>query len=707
MNAEALPPAQTARRVDPTPADDTDRLTFSRYLLCLRAGWLVIVTISILLLAASLPIYYNQLRSLSALAPDTRDAAIQTGLAELGIPGNVYAVYALILIGISVVCWMGTGFLIAWRKRFDRTALYFSLTLITFGATWPNTLSFLAGEYSWLRIPTDAVSIYGFASFCLLFFLFPNGRFVPLWTRYVAIVMLVELTLHERMPGTAFDVDTWPLPLNLIPFTFPLFMLYAQIHRYRKVSTSTEKQQTKLVMFALVVAIVVFVSLGFAEGVYAFSQPGLPAAVFAFASTFGYYAAMLTVPIAIGIAILRNGLWDVDPIINRTLVYTALTVSVVGIYVIVVGWLGVLFQAGNNLAYSLLATGLVAVLFQPLRERLQKVINRIMYGERDEPYAVISRLGQRLEDTMVPGTVLSTIVVTISEALKLPYVAIEVDHGSGSVVAASAGQPVSGVESMALYYQHMEVGRLFVAPRAQGEHFSAADRDLLEDLARQSGVAIHAVRLAADLQSAREKLVEARENERRRLRRDLHDGLGSQLAALNMQMGALKGSIPDDPATDLQISEIRLELRAAIASIRQIAHDLRPPVLDEFGLLAAICARARQYSGNELLVQVDLPDVLPPLSAATEVAIYRIVEEALTNASRHSSASMCSVRLRTNDGVEVVIEDNGSGISPDQSNGIGLLSMRERAEELGGSCDLETVAGKGLTVTVRLPGAGE
>lgn len=706
MNAEALPPAQAERNVETRAPLAAGSSTHARYLPYLRAAWLVIAVLAIALLAASLPPYYAELRSLQTLEPDVRDA-VRAGLAELGISTRVYATYVIILIALSVAGWMGAGFLIAWRKRFDGAALYFSLTLITFGATWPNTLSFLAETASWFNVPVALVSTYGFASFFLLFFLFPDGRFVPRWTRYVAVVMIVELVLHEQLPGTAFDMETWPLPLNLIPFTFPLLMLYAQAHRYRKVSTPTQKQQTKLVTFALGIAIVAFVGTGFAEGIPMFSEPGAPAALFAFGSGFVYITAMLLVPGAMGVAILRYRLWDVDPVINRTLVYAGLTASVVGIYVVVVGWLGMLFQAGDNLVFSLLATGLVAVLFQPLREHIQRGINRVMYGDRDDPYAVISRLGQRLEDTMAPSTVLPTIVESIAEALRLPYVAIEVDRGAGSAIAARVGRQTPGVELVPLYYQNTEVGTLIVAPRSPGESFGAADRTLIEDLARQAGVAVHSVRLATDLQLAREKLVETREEERRRLRRDLHDGLGSQLAALNMQVGQLRGSLSDDPATNAQIAEIRGELRAAIANIRQIAHGLRPPVLDEFGLLAAIGARARQYSGDGLRVQVDLPEALPRLSAATEVAIYRIIEEALANTARHSSATLCTVRLSAGDWLELVIQDNGSGLPTGRSSGIGLLSMRERAEELGGTCVIESAPGTGVAVTVRLPIYGE
>jgi GAF domain-containing protein len=223
--------------------------------------------------------------------------------------------------------------------------------------------------------------------------------------------------------------------------------------------------------------------------------------------------ALLVLPVCTYIAILRHRLYDIDVVINRILVYGALTACVVGIYVLAVGGLGVLFQARGNLAISLLATGLVAILFQPLRSRLQRGVNRLMYGERDDPYAVISRLGRRLEATIAPETELPTVVETIAQALKLPYAAILLKEGEDFRTAAACGILKGEPESLPLVYQREEIGRLVIAPRVPGEEFSDADRRLLEDLARQAEVAVHAVRLTTDLQHSRERLVATREEE--------------------------------------------------------------------------------------------------------------------------------------------------------------------------------------------------
>jgi signal transduction histidine kinase len=255
-------------------------------------------------------------------------------------------------------------------------------------------------------------------------------------------------------------------------------------------------------------------------------------------------------------------------------------------------------------------------------------------------------------------------------------------------------------------YQREEIGRLVLSPRAPGEGFSDADRNLLEDLARQAEVAVHAVRLTTDLQHSRERLVATREEERRRLRRDLHDGLGAQLAGLNVQAGTLRRLIPRDPAAaDEVVVELRDELRSAIADIRRLVYDLRPPALDDLGLVEALRRLSERYGSKDepLRVVVEAPEDLPNLPAAVEVAVYRITQEALTNVARHARARNCVVRLAINKDVALEIVDDGVGIPAQRGAGVGLSSMRERASELGGSCVVEPVPESGTRVLVRLP----
>src|SRR5215213_7694351 len=300
--------------------------------------------------------------------------------------------------------------------------------------------------------------------------------------------------------------------------------------------------------------------------------------------------ALLLLAVFACIAILRYKLYEIDLLINRTLVYGALSAFVIGTYVLVVVALGAIFQARGNLGVSLVATALVAVLFQPLRGRLQRGVNRLMYGDRDDPSAVTSRLGQRIEATIAPEAVLPTVVETIAQALKLPYVAILLKEEEGYRTAAGYGSPTAEPEALPLVYQREEIGRLVIAPRAPGERLSEADRRLLEDLARQTEVAVHAVRLTSDLQSSRERLVTTREEERRRLRRDLHDGFGPKLASLALGLNAARKLIVSNELQDADevLARLEQETEGTVADVRRLIYGLRPPALDDLGLIAAI-----------------------------------------------------------------------------------------------------------------------
>jgi signal transduction histidine kinase len=313
--------------------------------------------------------------------------------------------------------------------------------------------------------------------------------------------------------------------------------------------------------------------------------------------------------------------------------------------------------------------------------------------------------------------VLPTVVETVREALRLPYAAIALGDGGGGApekIVASAGSPVEGPLRLPLTYRSEPVGELLLGPRAGEGGFSAADRRLLEDLARQAGVAAHAVRLTAELQRSRERLVAAREEERRRLRRDLHDGLGAQLAGLNVQAGVLRHLIKHDPeAADALVAELRGEMRSAIADVRRLVYGLRPPALDELGLVGALRGLAERHgaegAGLHVTVEAPEPEAMPPLPAAVEVAAYRIAQEAMTNVARHARASRCVVRLAVAPGeLSLEVTDDGVGLPETRPTpGVGLHSMRERAVELGGECVVEAAPGGGTRVLARLPLQGE
>jgi signal transduction histidine kinase len=419
--------------------------------------------------------------------------------------------------------------------------------------------------------------------------------------------------------------------------------------------------------------------------------------------------ALVSLPLLTGLAILKYRLFDINLLINRTLVYGALSACVIGLYALIVGGAGTLFGAGGNLLMSLIATGIVALLFQPLRGWLQRGVNRLLYGQRDEPYVVVAQLGRRLEGALPPEAMLPAIIETVAVALKLPYAAIALRRGDELHTEAVFGAPVEAALTLPLVYQTDTIGQLTLGPRQRGEAFTTADRRLLEDLARQIGVAAHGVQLTADLQRSRERLVTTREEERRRLRRDLHDGLGTALTSLMLKLDATDTLLDRDlPAARSLLAETRGQMQASIADIRRLVYDLRPPTLDEWGLVDALREQVAHYALDNVRVTVEAPASLPPLSAAVEVAVYRIALEALANVVKHAHATICAIRVSLADTLLVVeIEDNGVGRPAGAHAGVGLTAMRERAAELGGSCVIEDAAPHGTRVRAGVPLASQ
>ena len=621
------------------------------------------------------------------------------------------------LLSVLAPLWVVVGLVIFWRRSDDWMALLVALCLVLMGTNFSPAgyvLPIAVGLTSPLGMLCTGVQALVLSCVALFFALFPNGRFVPGWMRWVILAFLVCLLPFSVPSNWPFSIVRWP-PLLFASFilclTFPL--PFAQLYRYRFVSSPLQRQQTKWIVFAMTLGFLADMANLLPPFVIPALRPPGSAHMLFMAFSEGTLIVFLLVPLAIGFAVLRYRLWDIDVLINRTLVYGLLTACVVGLYVLVVALLGTLLSMLGNLVISLLSTGLVAVLFQPLRERLQRVVNRLMFGERDDPYRILLRLGSRLEETLSTDSVLPTIVETIAQALKLPYAAItwgQKASESSPVVAASYGTmgEHQALVRVLLVYQQEQVGELWLAPRSSGEDFMPADRRLLHDLARQVGVAVHAVRLTADLQHSRERLVVSREEERRRLRRDLHDGLGPRLAGLLLKLETARNRLSHDPLAETLLSDLIAHTQEAVTDIRRLVYALRPPALDTLGLIPALQEQVLEYSEVSPRIQISLeaPEHLPPLPAAVEVAIFRIAQEALTNVVRHSQASRSMVRLVLHEQehlLELEIEDDGRGLAPARSIGVGLASMRERAEELGGRCEVKQGPSGGMCVHVRLP----
>lgn len=433
-------------------------------------------------------------------------------------------------------------------------------------------------------------------------------------------------------------------------------------------------------------------------------------------------------PLAVTAAALRYRLYELDAVLNRTAVSLILTALVILAYTTLVGVAGPLLGDVGGIGPAVAAAA-VALALSPARHRVQAGVNTLLYGERDDPYGVLSRLARRLELGGTGQASLSGIAGSVADALRLPYVALDVDDPTGPTLAVAHGRPVGRPAVFPMTFQGETVGRLSACPRSEGTTLSPTEQRLLRDLATQAAGAARSLRLARDLHRSREALVRSREEERRRLRRDLHDGVGPALAGMTMQVGAARVMLARDHDTLPQVlTGLETSLQQCIGDIRRLVDDLRPAALDQLGLVGAVASLARDLTGPERSpVIAVVGDELGALPAAVEVAAYRIAAEAMTNAVRHARAGRCTVRLRLGPPIEprptleVLISDDGVGVGPgsgDRSGtdgagdagppagrraGVGLLSMRERAEELGGRLELRPAPGRGTVVRAELP----
>lgn len=675
-----------------------------RQLIGARLAWLLLAALGLVLAILAVPIEWGQFQTVCAAGALCPEPHLTPGrlhdLHALGLPDAAFGIYLIAVESLWAATYVSVGAIIIWRRSDELMAVLGAFFLLTFGLA-DSFLGAGGAPSQGLPLIVELIEFLGFASLFLFLYLFPQGRFMPRWTGWLALIAIAWQVPHTFFRTSPVSTDTWPPPIQLLLLLATLGGVIAiQVYRYRRVSDAVERQQTKWVVLGLVVTALGFLGV---STLITFQGPSPDRLAPFLLEATGFYLVLLPLPLSIGVSILRHRLWGVDLIVNRALVYGALTAVVIAVFVLIVGGLGQVFQARGNIGLSLVATAIVAVLFQPLRERLQRGVNRLIYGQRDEPYAVLSRLARQLEGTLAPDAVLSTIVQTVADTLKLSFAAIAHRQDGEYVVVAATGDEPPDPLRLPLMYQGDTVGQLVLAPRLGESGFSAADRRLLEDLARQAGVAAYAVSITAEVQLARERLVTAREEERRRLRRDLHDGLGPALASVTLMADAAGNLLARDPAAATKLlNELKEEAKAATAEIRRVVYQLRPPALDELGLIPALREQAEQYRQGGLQVSIRAPGSMPPLPAAVEVAAYRIVQESVTNVLRHAKAKTCTVWLEVDDEVRLEIADDGRGMNGARP-GVGLTSMRERAEELGGTCVIEAGSAGGTVVRARLP----
>lgn len=566
----------------------------------------------------------------------------------------------------------------------------------------------LLGEYSiWNHYVADLpgsafsdwTSMFGFAVYLFVMplvpLLFPDGRPPsPQWRYFVmSIVTAASILTVARMfvPGET-DVDpaiTNPVGvpgaewLNYVVLAMAVYCnaiglpgaVIGLLLRMRRSAGVQRAQLQWLVLGGLSLVVGLTVSA---------LAPGDP--VFAL--------ALLGPPLGIAIAVLRHRLFDVDLALSRTLVFLAVVAVVGG------GGMWLLLRLDAEVAGTRRGALLVAVLaisVVGVRAVLQRWIDRWWFPHRQGATLLGRRFAEAVSLASEPREALAELVSAVRSALRLPYVGFV-----GEVSTADGVRPerVVTIDAVAMGRQ---VGLLEVTPRREGEGFTREERRVLDEVASQAAMMAYSAMLVADVESSRARIVRATEEERRRLRNDLHDGVGPSLAGIALQIDALASRLDRDGAQGAseQARDIRDRVRTTVADVRAVSHGLRPPILDQIGLGEAL---RQLVSGLGVIEGQAQVDDLGGLSAAAEVATYAIASEAVANAVRHSAASRIRLDVeRDVHDLTLQVIDNGRGMPSRVQPGVGLLSMRQRAAEVGGRLEHHGAQGGGTAVTLRLP----
>jgi signal transduction histidine kinase len=539
----------------------------------------------------------------------------------------------------------------------------------------------------------------------LLPVLFPDGK-VPSarWRRFVAGVLVVTAAvtlgamfkpdsdvegLGVRNPlgiGPAHVGPAWHLlvlgPVLVLAFAAAPTALIALAARQRAAVGRTRAQLQWLLLgfVACILLLILFEAI----------VPGVH---------YGLTVAFGMIPLAIAVAVVRHGLFDVELVVSRAVVYGVLTAAGLAAYAALLAATG---ARSDREPYAPLLAAVIAAALTMARSRFQRFVDRRLFGARRDPYEVVRRVGVAVAAAQAPDEALANLVATVRDALALPYVAVEpTGPAGGPGTYAESGRPVPWVEDLPAVYRGRQVGLLRVGHRHRTERFRREEASALGDVAQRVAGVLHAADLSADLQASREHIVIAREEERRRIRRDLHDGLGPELAGMALQLDSLASALRT--RTDLAERAVRLRdrMQHTVTEVRRIVEGLRPSAVDELGLAEAL--RELAAAGASPAFSAQVPATFGPLPAAVEVAAYRIAAEACTNVIRHAHATSCFIEAEVRDGwLSLTVADDGTGFGAEATAGVGLQSLHDRAAEVGGSLEIRSAPG-GTTVSSRLP----
>ena len=626
---------------------------------------------------------------------------IITNAPHLALAGHAWEDAATALL------WAFLAGLLARRTRHPITGLFLAIAVCA-------TTSVVAGASSALALPgATALAWLGdwiwalatFAPITLLPAVFPSGRLRA--RRPVVALSLVALALTCLGLATVDRIELTPTRAVANPLAWAasdilfvggsvLVVLAAVLAiggLWRRLLGSQGPERRQLAPVAVAALLTVPVLLASAA---VGNDLGAPLQL----------AVAPLVPGAMTLSILQFHLYDVEWVVRRSLVFLGLTVLVVGGYLLVVQAVANLVHGRTNSLYAVLAAGAVAVAFAPARVALQRLVGRWVYGDRATPDRALTDIRDLLRGAPDITPALDSATARLRPALRLPWVEVRTDD---DVAATSGTQPrwaLEGptiVQTFPLVHLGVEEGNLRLVPRSPHEALDAQDLTLLTELTALVAAILSAHRLAADLQRSREGVVLAREEERRRIRRDLHDGIGPLLSALSTHADVGLLRMERDPASVPEVlTRVQQLSEQAVTGLRRVVDGLQPAALDELGLDGALHQLAASLSAGTASVRVEGSSG-PDLPAAVEVATHRIVAEAVTNALRHGDAHDVVVRLgRSPARLDVEVADDGHGILGPGDGGVGLTSMRERAAELRAALTVETSTA-GTVVRVAFP----
>jgi signal transduction histidine kinase len=580
----------------------------------------------------------------------------------------------------------------------------------------------------WLSLISDV--IWFPLGIALVLLLFPDGHpLSPRWgwvVRGVLVLAGLRVLLRALADGP-LDAESHRLRaewsgisglegisglLDLISILVLPVAVASLVVRFRRSEADDRQRLKPLGLAALVIAVGLLVQL-----LPASHQVGV--AVFVAGIT-------VALPLALAVGALRYRVWDLDPVLISTLVYTGLATLVTGVYVaVVVVFSGIAGDrvATPGLAPSLAATVFVAVLFGPTKQYLERAARRLVYGVRASPYAVLTALPHQLVEAPAVSEVLPRTADTLARGLGVPAARVRAVLEDGRTLQSWSPRATTAASEddllvVSVRHAGSVVGDVAVMP-SPDRPLSAQDRMLLADLAAQAGPAIRAVSLDAalherlrqieaqtvELQESRQRIVWAQVAERRRIERDIHDGAQQQLVGLAVRLRKADELVEESDAARAQLAEAATELSACIDGLRQLARGIYPPVLTARGLAAALRAQARS-AHNEVLVEATPALDQDRPAAEVEVAAYFCCLEAIQNAAKHAADALVVVRLdRTESELSIEVCDDGPGfdvVAP-TGDGSGLLGIRDRVGAAGGSFELVSTPGDGTTLRARFP----